>query len=258
MNKLNYKVIKGKVRKKTYIAQEKENRLKVALSSDEFLFTQASIVSSVMLEEDTHCIHPLASKFVNSNGDTWSNESLKANYRSFIGAYNYVNHVQVPDKAVGFLADASLRRIVLSRDEKVFIYYSDILVATHRDHLNLIKKILSDKIQYMSMGCDAVLSICSKCGNISREDFDVCECILGSKGKYYIDHYGRRRVVAEILGNGEEGTVQFIESSWLTETPAFGGAVKRNILHIPGGYNVEISIPQQFMDKDAIKKYVNC
>lgn len=252
-----YKVIKS-TKKKTYIAKEKEDKVQVSLSSNDFIFSQASIVSSVMLEEGTHCIHPLTAKYVNSNGDTWSNESLKANYRSFIGAYNYVNHVQEPEHAVGFLADASLRRIILSKDENVFIYYSDILVATHRDHEGLVKKVLSNKIQYMSMGCDAVLSVCSKCGNVSKEDFDVCECILGSKGKYYIDHYGRRRVVAEILGNEKEGTVQFIESSWLTETPAFGGAVKRNILQIPEDYNVEIFIPQQFMDKEAIKKYINC
>jgi hypothetical protein len=253
---LAYKVIKNN-RKKTCVAKEKESKIQVSLSSNDFIFSQASIVSSVMLEEETHCIHPLTSKYVNSNGDCWSNESLKANYKSFIGAYNYVNHVQEPEEAVGFLADASLRRIILSKDENVFIYYSDILVATHRDHEDLVKKILSNKIQYMSMGCDAVLSICSKCGNLSQEDMDVCECILRSKGKYYIDHYGRRRIIAEILGTEKEGTVQFIESSWLTETPAFGGAVKRNILQIPEDYNVEIFIPQRFMDKEAIKKYIN-
>jgi hypothetical protein len=253
---MSHKITKNKYRKSCISKEGNNNFTKISLSSDEFIFSQTSIVSSVMLEDGTYCIHPTTSKFVNTNGDCWSNESLKANYKSFIGSFNYVNHVQEPEKSVGFLADATLRKILLDKEDKIFIYYTDILVATHKDSRDLVKKILSGKVEYLSMGCDAMFSICSKCGNVSEEDIDVCDCILNSKGKYYIDKYGKKRIIAEILGDDKPGSVTFSESSWLTEVPAFGGAVKRNILSIPEGHNVEVMLLNSALEREAVQKYV--
>ncbi|GAG88474.1 unnamed protein product, partial [marine sediment metagenome] len=114
-------------------ASKKAKNVTASLSSNDFVFNQATIVSSVILEPNSFLIHPVTNKYVNTNGDAWSNETLKNNYKSFIGAWNYVNHVQEPVQSVGFLADAALRKFVLDPEEKVYNYYTDILVATHRD-----------------------------------------------------------------------------------------------------------------------------
>lgn len=226
------------------------------LSSDDFLFSQATIVSSVICEPHSYLIDPETSIYVNQNGDCWSNESLKANYKSFIGAYNYKNHIQVPEKAVGFIADTVLRRIPLAQNK--FIYYCDILVATHRDFTDLIKGLLSNEIEFMSMGCDAMSTTCSRCGHVySDEDEVQCEHILEQKGKYFTDSNGKKRIIAELLGTEKPNSVVFTEASWLTQPPAFDGAHKRNILQIPRHTLVEITMPTSATTKDAFTRFVN-
>ena len=238
--------------------KEKEKKIiSVNLSADEFIFSQASIVSSVSLEDNTHFIHPSTQKFVNNNGDCFSNPSMKANYKSFVGAYNYVNHVQKPEKAIGFIADAALRKIhVDPKEPKLAVYYCDILVATHRDNQKIASLILNDSIKYLSMGCDAFVSTCSKCGHVFSEDYDLCECLTEKKGKYYVDDNGKKRIVAEILGTEKPGTVNFIEASYLTEVPAFHGAVKRNVLKIPKGVSIELEFNEDDFKKEAVQKYL--
>ena len=83
----------------------------LSLSSDEWLFTQNTIVASVMTEPGTSLIKPETSKFVNSHGDTWTNESLLANAPSYYGAWNFLNHVDDPNKSIGFIPDHALRRV---------------------------------------------------------------------------------------------------------------------------------------------------
>lgn len=228
----------------------------IVLSSKNYIFSQASIVSSVLLEDESHLIHPATSQFVNNNGDAWSNQSLKTNYKSFIGAYNYVNHVQEPDKAVGFIADAVLRRRILDNEKNLYVFYTDILVATHRDNETLVSKILNGKVKYLSMGCDALVSKCSRCGEVFNDDEDMCNHLFSDKGKYYVDSEGNRRIIAELLGNEEEGSVVFTEASWLSMVPAFHGAVSRNNLKIPKGVDIEVEIPNFAMDREAIKQFV--
>ena len=233
-----------------------EEGVQITLPSKDYVFSQDSIVSSVMLDRESYLIHPATSKFVNNNGDAWSNECLQTNYKSFIGAFNYVNHVQEQDKAVGFIADAVLRRRILNTEKNIFIYYVDILVATHRDNETLVGKILNGSIKQLSMGCDANTSQCSKCGEIFTDDNDICDHLYTDKGKYYVDGDGNRRIVAELLGNHEEGSVVFTEASWLTKVPAFHGAITRNILKIPEGANIEVTIPKFAMEREAIKQFV--
>lgn len=199
----------------------------------------------------------LVARFINSNGDGWTNEALRANYHTFVGAYNYVNHVQDPAKSVGFIADAALRRIVIDPQEHTFIHYVDILVCTHRDFSDLVQKILTNDIQYLSMGCDMQFSTCSACGHVAYDDIDLCEHILTQKGKYFIDRHGVKRITAELLGNQVPGTVTFIEASWLTQPPAFGGAVKRNLLPVPAGAVVELSMSSEAASREAVTRFVS-
>lgn len=243
--------------KSSIIDSKKKGYLRLSLNSEDFLFTQVTIVSSVMLEENSDfLIKPSTSKYVNINGDTWSNSSLNSSYLSFIGAYNYMNHEQIPDKAVGFVADSLLRRIQVCNDDGDFIFYNDILIATSRDFTNLVKKISIGKIQFLSMGCESAISTCSKCGFKLREEHDSCDCLSFNKNKSFIDDKGKKRIIAEILGNRDKNSVKFIEASWLTSPPAFHGAVKRNILKAPKNSTVLIDLPSSYVEKDAIQRFV--
>jgi len=98
--------------------------------------------------------------------------------------------------------------------------------------------ILTDKVKYLSMGCDAYLSTCSKCGNAFSEDYQLCDCLANDKGKYYLDAYGKRRII-------------------LTEVPAFHGAVKRNVMRIKDGVSVALSMPEDCFRKQAVQKYLS-
>ena len=180
---------------------------------------------------------------------------MKANYPSFAGAFNYVNHVQVPSQSVGFLPDVVLRRIGVDKESNSWVYYADILVATHKDHSALVKKVLANQVEYLSMGCDAEISQCSKCGKSFTSDM-LCDCLTFNKGKYFHDHKGQRRRIAELLGNEESGSVQFIEASWLTEVPAFQGAAKRHSLIIPKEADIELTFPKAILDREAVQMYL--
>ena len=110
----------------------------------------------------------------------------------------------------------------------------------------------------MSMGCESSVTTCSKCGKEYYTDDDVlCDCLVNSKGKYYIDADGCKRRIAEIIGTSQPGSCEFIEASWLTEIPAFEGACKRNILQIPHNTSIEVEIPEEFLSKDALTKYIS-
>jgi hypothetical protein len=252
-----YRIASNTGTQKSHIAAKEETgETKLALSSNDFLFSQVTIVSSVMTELNSFLIKPETSKFVNANGDAWTNESLRANYSSFIGSYNFVNHVQVPEKSVGFLADAGLRRIILDSEKHIFVHYVDLLVATHRDFEDLVHKILTKQIQYLSMGCDMAFSTCSACGHTAYDDVNLCEHMISQKGKSFIDDRGVKRMTADLLGNETPGTVTFIESSWLTQVPAFSGAASRNILPVPKDSTVEISMPSAAAEKDAVQRFI--
>lgn len=253
---MSYRIASQKLSKSKVVAQTNQTA-RLALRADDFIFAQTSIVSSVMTELNSHLIKPETARFINSNGDGWTNETLSASYKTFIGAYNYVNHVQDPDKAVGFIADAALRRIILNPETKTYVFYVDILVCTHRDFSDLVQKILTEQIQYLSMGCDMQFSTCSACGHVAYDEIDMCDHLLVQKGKYFIDKYGVKRITAELLGNSQPGTVTFIEASWLSQVPAFGGAIRRSLLPVPTGAVVELSLPVEVIQKDAVMRFVN-
>lgn len=91
-------------------------------------------------------IKPGCDKFINNNHDAWSREALLKSYKSFIGAYNFVEHVQIPEQSKGRIIDAVARDIGDS-------VYVDILVATDRKHTELVRDIESGEMGTLSMGC---------------------------------------------------------------------------------------------------------
>jgi len=167
-------------------------------------------------------------KFINNNLDCWSREVLKKSYKTFIGAQNFLEHIQVEELSKGRIIDAVLRDIGES-------LYVDILVATDRKHTDLVNQILKGEMNAMSMGCSVEATICTKCGNVAADETEFCPHVKYEKGNVFYDDLGNKHRVAELCGHedmGETGGVTFIEASWVA-TPAFTGAVTRNILEAP-------------------------
>jgi len=214
---------------------------------DDYLLTHCTIVASVDVEDvpnvklgrvkignsgrtinrkyGNYHIAPQCSQFVNNNGDSWSRNVLMASYSTFIGGHNFLEHIQVEEQSKGRIIDAVARDI----GDSVYI---DILVATDREHAQLVQDIESGKLGTLSMGCSVEETICTKCGNVAVDEVDLCDCIKYAKLNTFIDDQGQKRIIAELCGHpslGETGGVNFIEASWVA-VPAFTGAVLRNIL----------------------------
>ena len=170
-------------------------------------------------------IKPECHSIINNNGDAWERSLLLSTYRTFIGAHNYLEHIQLPELSKGFLVDAIARDLGKS-------CYIDILVATDRKHNQLVSDILSGAITGLSMGCISLFTTCSKCGNIAADDAQLCPCVLyDGKLSKFTDEAGQEQVLAELIGHvSVPNSNQFIEASWV-RNPAFRGAVRRNILN---------------------------
>lgn len=170
-------------------------------------------------------IKPDCLDIINNNGDAWERSLLLSTYRSFIGAHNYLEHIQLPELSKGFIVDAVARDLGNS-------CYIDILVATDRKHNQLVSDILSGNITGLSMGCISLFTICTKCGNVASDDSQLCPCIQ-YEGKHteFIDETGQKQKIAELIGHvSVPNSNQFIEASWV-RNPAFRGAVRRNFLN---------------------------
>jgi hypothetical protein len=164
-------------------------------------------------------------ELINNNGDAWDRSLLLSTYRTFIGAQNYLEHIQVPELSKGFIVDAIARDLGHT-------CYIDILVATDRKHQKLVNDILSGDISGLSMGCVSLFTICTKCGNVAADDTQLCPCIqYEGKGTIFKDENGMDSKIAELVGHvSSPNSNQFIEASWV-RNPAFRGAVRRNILN---------------------------
>lgn len=216
-----------------------------AFKPDQYLLTHATIVCSVDVEDQTgvktgsvvedgqkvvrnfsdYRIAPNCDKFINNNMDAWSRDVLLKSYRTFIGAHNFVEHVQVEDLSKGRIIDAIARDI----GDSVYI---DILVATDRKHSDLVAAIESGQMSTMSMGCSVDFTLCTKCGHVAADETEMCKHIKYEKGNTFYDEKGNQHRVAELCGHptvDPTGGVTFIEASWVA-TPAFPGAVMRNII----------------------------
>ena len=179
-------------------------------------------------------IEPACDKFINNNHDAWSQPVLMKSFRTFIAGHNFVEHVQKEEESKGRIIDAVARNI----GESVYI---DILIATNRRHAALVQDIESGKMSTLSMGCSVTETTCTKCGNVAADETEMCQHIRYEKGNKFFDSRGGQHRIAELCGHESidpNAGVQFIEASWVA-TPAFGGAVMRNIL-TPTGMSPEM------------------
>lgn len=219
--------------------------LKDDFSPEKYLLTHATIVASVDTEDVANVklgnvsemgkqvnrrwanyrVLPKCDQFINNNHDAWDRPVLLKSYRTFVGAHNFVEHVQIEEQSKGRIIDAAARDIGDS-------IYVDILVATNRKHASLINDIQNGRMSTMSMGCSVTETICTKCGNVAADETQMCDHVKYAKGNYEFDTQGRKYRVAELCGHDDldpTGGVNFIEASWVG-IPAFQGAVMRNIL----------------------------
>jgi hypothetical protein len=214
-----------------------------------------TIVSSVGIETDDskpgagYYIDPVCSGLVNNNGNAWSNPVLLATFRTFVGAYNYLEHVQIPELSKGRILDAVIRPVVYkNQDGKTAnVDYVDILVATSRKHDGLVRKIASGELNSMSMGCLAHKVQCSRCGVVLTDADPNCAHVESDLLRPFKDENGVTRMTAELCGCcligkdgklardengnlvGDPKSLEFIEASWVGR-PAFGGAVLNHFL----------------------------
>lgn len=204
---------------------------KVAGNTTKYLLSHTTIMSSVMTENapEDYLIKPECSYLINQNEDGWENEVLKMSYKSFIGAFNFLEHVQNSKHAKGHIIDAILRKITISGG--IWVYFVDLLVATDLVHEKLVSDIRSGKTKYMSMGCVTDLVICSYCGHKVKEDGNYCNHLQYNKGQFLPDEDGISRRIAELCGSRSlpNGGVKFVEASWV-DVPAFPGASLREII----------------------------
>ena len=230
------------------LKKQAEDILGEPFTPDRFLLTHSTIVCSVdaitppntktgSIEEDGQKINRKyadyrisegTDKFINNNLDSWSRAVIKKSYQTFIGAHNFVEHIQVEELSKGRIIDAVLRDIGDS-------LYVDILVATDRKHKDLVKQIENGQMNAMSMGCSVDFTICTKCGHVAADETEMCNHVKYEKGNVFYDEQGNKHRVAELCGHEDIGGtagVTFIEASWVA-TPAFTGAVARNTLEIP-------------------------
>jgi uncharacterized Zn-finger protein len=206
---------------------------KIAADTSKYILSHCTIMASVMVEEEPfdYLIKPETSHLVNNNDDAWTNEVLKMSHRSFVGAFNFVEHFQNSKYAKGHILDAVLRKVNIADGGSVWCYYCDILVATDVTHERLVSDIREGKVRYLSMGCVTDLVICSYCGTRVTDANTYCNHLSFQKGTFLADDDGVPRRIAELCGHKTmpNGGVKFVEASWVA-TPAFPGAAKRNIV----------------------------
>lgn len=216
------------VGKKQAFGHKTASMKKIAADQSKYLLSHCTIMSSVMTEESPYdyLVKPEASIYVNNNQDAWTNEVLKLSYKTFVGAFNFLEHFQNSKHAKGHILDAVLRKVTIAPG--VWVYYCDILVATDLIHESLITDIRSGKHKYMSMGCVTDLVICSFCGAHVTDTSTYCTHLQWQKGTFMPDDDGIPRIISELCGHQSlpGGGVKFVEASWVG-TPAFPGAVNR-------------------------------
>ena len=117
-------------------------------------------------------------QYINNNFDSWSRDVLLKSYKTFIGAHNFLEHVQIENLSKGRILDAVARDIGDS-------VYVDILIATDRKHRELIKDIESGELSTLSMGCFLPGTQVSLADGtrVAIEDVQVGDMVLTHKGR---------------------------------------------------------------------------
>lgn len=242
-------VVRPQVDPKFWIGRTANPRKKVAsevlsaYDSTKWLLSHVTIMASVDTEFESNTdpkknwrIIPEHSQFVNNNGDAWERNLLARTYGSFLGANNYVEHVQQTALAKGKVIDVALREVNLGtrpNGSPLTTLYVDILIATSWEHADLCNKILSGEFNAVSMGCSCKYTICSRCGNVAHDETELCEHVRFFRRQMFYDVDGTQRIIAELCGSADDpSSVTFVDASWV-RNPAFPGAVLRSIINPP-------------------------
>lgn len=116
----------------------------------------------------------------NLNYDMLPHDELKEAYKSFIGAYVYLNHDNTdPRKARGAIIDAKYH------DEDPDDKWVEILMEMDEEKCpKLCSLMRSGDIDTVSMGCSIQSSTCSICGNTAEFPHQFCDHIA-QKGRTY-------------------------------------------------------------------------
>lgn len=222
----------------------------VKVDPSKYLYTHATIISSVNLEDDDHTIKESSIKDINKNGDAWETGLLLGCYKTFVGAYNYLEHVQVPAMKKGWIIDA-VPRLSKNEDGSKFAIV-DILVATDRTHKTLIHALENKELNTLSMGCEAKFTVCSKCAYISSSDNDTCEHIPNKKLSSYVYNDGSTRYIAELCGHkSAPDSVTFIEASWVYD-PAFITAEAKKRVASSSKRTVDVLLEELTAERERI------
>ena len=204
-----------------------------------WLLSHVTIMASVDVDradpsdpKSNYLIKPEYSIFVNNNGDSWERNLLKIASKSFLGADNFVEHVQIPELSKGKIIDVALRDVPFAKAQDgsdLTSLYVDILIATNKKHTDLVEKIKSGEYSAVSMGCLIKYSICTQCGRIAEDESQSCKHVKYFKGNYFYDGNGTKRIIAELCGSVDDPeSCKFIDGSWVRK-PAFEGAVKHKV-----------------------------
>jgi len=232
--------------------------VKISFNSNEWLFSQTTAVASVDII-DGFKISPKTSKFVNNNGNAFSDRILQKYYKTFIGAHNYKNHNQDPEESYGIVLDAVLREVPLD-DSDDTVYYVDTLIATNRlKNPKWAKAIENGVVKFVSMGAESSSFRCTYCGNIPTTVGEFCDHFKYNRGKYFIDEKGRKIRIAHLVEDYKnrqgDGYVDFIELSYLDVNPAFKGASTSHILQVPSDTEMTFELPKGYLSKSAFQTW---
>ena len=125
-----------------------------------------------------YLITPETEQYINGNRDAFPRNVLLKSYRTFIGAQNFLEHVQIESQSKGRVIDAVARDIGDS-------VYVDILVATDRKHEDLVRQIEDGTLSTLSMGCFVPGTMVSLADGtrIPIEEISPGEMVLTHKGR---------------------------------------------------------------------------
>lgn len=188
------------------------------IDPEKFIYIHTTIMAGVKVADNGFWITPETEKYANDNNDAWTCDDLLKDYPSFRSATTFVEHDQNLERAKGKCIDAIARKMA----DTVLV---DVLFSVDRRHKDLVANIESGIINAVSMGCSTEKTMCSICGNESKDPSQYCSHIrMGNKGRSFRTDDGKVRRAVEICKNN-----RFFDVS-VVANPAFAGAVFRKIL----------------------------
>lgn len=255
--------VKKKPKTVTPTPTSKSGTVKLSFSSNDWVFTQVTAVSSVNTHKDKPWqITGDTIQYVNANGNSWETSFLKSCYKTFIGAKNLKDHIDTDEGGIiyGILIDAVPRRIKVGASG--YVLYIDVVIATNR-HIDpeWADAIEKGKIKFLSVGFKCDYLQCSKCGHIYKIDkTGICQHTSFEMGLVYYDQTGRKSKVSEMATDADGlGKAEFYELSYLSVDPAFTGAAQGHVLEVPKGQSVTVSMPVSALKRPAyraLKKWI--